>query len=69
MKNRRYCPECGSFVIYRVKRGFFKKILFKSPRLYQCVDCNHAFTSEDIAQNPKKEDPRETESEHFSPSL
>lgn len=39
MKSKRYCPDCGSFKIHRVKRSLLQKYVFKHSPKYKCAHC------------------------------
>jgi len=57
MHSKRYCPECGSFDIKRVHRGFLKKVILKRAPRYRCRACDNLFSSKDMRANTLVDDP------------
>lgn len=54
---KRYCPECGSFHIVRIRRGFFRKYILLMPPRYECRTCKMKFSRKQLNANAYIEDP------------
>jgi len=55
MLSNHYCPQCSSFNIKRVHRGFIKKRIFLAQPSYECRDCHVKFTKKTLLRNEPKE--------------
>ncbi len=51
MKSKRYCPNCGSFDIRRVKRTFLQKKIFRLSPKYHCIQCHEISSQKYLEQN------------------
>lgn len=51
MKSKRYCPNCGSFDIRRMKRTFLQKKVFRVSPKYHCVQCHEITHQKYLEQN------------------
>ncbi len=57
MTSKKYCPDCNSFHIYRMKRTFIQKhILHLTPK-YHCNKCSSNFSKRCIIDNKAIENP------------
>lgn len=55
--SQQYCPECESFDLKRVHRGFIKKKILHSPPQYVCRRCGvsikeNQFTAQSVKKVP-----------------
>lgn len=50
MLTKKYCPDCGSLRIWRLKRSFFSRIAQLQP-IYECNDCGEQFTFNTLLKN------------------
>lgn len=57
MESREYCPDCGTFNILRVHRGFFKKRILMIAPTYICNKCGSQFTQSKMQNNHLRELP------------
>ena len=57
MASRQYCPDCDSFNLKRLQRGYIKKVILKQPAQYICRECHKQISETVIAQNEVREVP------------
>lgn len=67
MQTRSYCPECASFDIVRLRRGYFNRVFRKVPPQYKCRNCQHRFSEVDLNNNAQVEET--FEAENFKPLI
>ena len=51
MQTKSYCPECASFDIVRLRRGYFNRVFRKMPPQYKCRACQYRFSQEHLDKN------------------
>ncbi|CAA6826748.1 MAG: Unknown protein [uncultured Thiotrichaceae bacterium] len=54
MESKDYCPDCKTFNIKRVHRGFIKKKILMMDPTYLCNKCGSKFTIEKMDKNPTR---------------
>lgn len=66
MSSKQYCPKCGSFSIWKIRRGFIKKYMLNSSPQYKCKECGEQVSEAEFSANETKSMPAFAGSEHSS---
>ena len=57
MISKRYCPNCGSFILERIPRSFVQKVILKMQPKYSCYGCKEKISKAELNKNTAKEVP------------
>ena len=57
MASKHYCPNCESFNLKRLQRGYFKRVILNHPIKFICRECHTEITESIILKNEVKDVP------------